>query len=510
MARRLSPALCATGMVAVVAAIAFGAYRYQHRLVTLERYDAPLTFFDEKRQFITLASLPAGIGSLSAQACASCHKKEYAEWQKSGHAHSTTEPVFTAAFKAEPRALCRSCHSPLKEQHPTLIHALNEKPKVLVHGSLMPFNHGRFPGETPHVKEKNSHFDVSLQKEGVTCVTCHVREGTVLSSKPKASANVPHPLSYSPMLAKAEFCGGCHQFNIERPQRHPFEKEFSRMELARELGKSQQRQIKLIQSQTDHRGQIKQDGEEPPIPPDPMSESQYQNEARTQGTLDEFLVSPAALNGETCQSCHMPAKDGDAGHVWPGRRDEAMLRKAISLSVRLDRETYRKGDKLQAVIKIKNDAGHRFPTGDNVHAGIVDVWLRDGKKTLGRQVYVMRDRGQNMFFTNQILSFDGQFRPQTGGSATLEGPQRRDTRLLAGEEATLLYAQPGIEALASAKNPELRVRVFHAGLHPGFKGSRIDPKKDTLRLIREQTLTVPISRERELAKKPAALEVARR
>jgi hypothetical protein len=477
--------------------------------VALARFEAPVTFFDENRQAITLASLPAGIGALSAEACASCHKKEYAEWQKSGHSHSVTEPVFAAAFKAEPRALCRSCHSPLKEQHPTLIFSLKDHPKVLLQGREGPAV--QFPGETPHVKEKNPHFDDGLQKEGVTCVTCHVREGTVLSSKPTGSANVPHPLSYSPLLAKAEFCGGCHQFNIVRPQIHPFEKDFTLAQVIQQRQQSAQRLPGVRVQNTSPGGEVKQDEDDPPVPPDPTLEQQYQEEARTQGTLDEFRVSPAALKGETCQSCHMPANDGDAGHFWPGRNDDAMLRKAISLSVHLDRPAYGKGDKLQAVIKIKNDAGHRFPTGDNVHAGIVDVWLRDGDKTLARQVFVMREKGENTFLGGDMVVFQERvFVGRKRGSATLEGPERHDTRLLAGEEATLLFTQPGVEALASVKYPELRVRIFHAAVHPGFKGSRIDPKKDTLRLIREETLTVPISHERTPEKKAGPVEVARR
>ena len=50
------------------------------------------------------------------------------------------------------------------------------------------------------------------------------------------------------------------------------------------------------------------------------------------------------------------------------------------------------------------------------------------------------------FFGNGMVVFDRAFMVGASqGSATLEGPERRDTRLLPGEEATLLFSQPGIE-----------------------------------------------------------------
>ena len=90
--------------------------------------------------------------------------------------------------------------------------------------------------------------------------------------------------------------------------------------------------------------------------------------------------------------------------------------------------------------------------------------------------------------------------------ARLEAPRREDTRLLPGEEATLVYSQPVTAKLAAARNPTLRVRVFYSAVHPGFKGSRIDPKTDTLRLIREEELPVAIREsavESRTAQRPA-------
>src|SRR5687768_5884119 len=77
------------------------------REVKLPVYEKPVEFFPETQQALLIGNLPHGVSSLSAEACASCHEEEHAEWKVSGHARSVTEPIFTAAFKAEPRALCR-------------------------------------------------------------------------------------------------------------------------------------------------------------------------------------------------------------------------------------------------------------------------------------------------------------------------------------------------------------------------------------------------------------------
>ena len=508
----MKPLHLAIGAAAATCILVGVVNQSANRKVTLPVYDAPVTFFSEEEQGIRLADLPHGVKSLSARECAGCHEKEHSEWLGSAHSRSVTEPVFTAAFKSEPRALCRSCHSPLLEQHPILISSLKRKPTVLITGfEMLPTSQH----ERAHIKEPNPDYNESLMREGVTCVTCHVRDGTVLTSNPTAAAGVPHALSYSPLMRKADFCGGCHQFDIQNPQVHPFEKVPEQVARIERLVRQRERQ-RMVRGSARARVQMAaQQGvpdqpekkldsaapDDPPVPPQPGLEQQYQHEARVQHTLDEFRVSPAALRGETCQSCHMPADRNRPRHTWPGRDSLAMLRKAVTMTARLDRETYRQGDKLQAVIKIKNDAGHKFPTGDSIHAGIVDVWLRDGEKSLARRVFVMSNQNASGFF----LTKDGTFpigggmespfnrrETSTAAQARLEAPVRADTRLLPGEEAMLVYTQPVGKELARARSLRLQIRVFHAAVHPGFKGSSIDPGLRTLRLIREESLPVLI------------------
>jgi hypothetical protein len=499
--RPMAVSLCAVSLVLPALGV---VSLYGHRRVTLPVYDPPVTFFTEGRQALVLANLPEGAAGLSAAACAGCHRQEHAEWQASAHARAVTEPVFKAAFAAEPRVLCRSCHSPLVQQHPTLLTQGPAIPRsVAVNG-------------TP-----NPHYDAALANEGVTCVTCHVRDGAVLTAKPTAPADVPHALRYSPMLRKAEFCAGCHQFNIANPRRHPFER---RPELNPRLASVShavfRRDGRLPASSHPAvapavlnaappgapNGAPPGPGtqEEPPIPPQPGLEGQYQNESREQQTLNEFHLSPAAARGENCQSCHMPARDGRRQHTWPGRDHPEMLRQAVSLAASLDRTVYRVGDTLQAVIRLRNDAGHRFPTGDSLHAGILDIWLCDGDRTVGRQVFVMSNQNgggfmqilgrRSVVFMNGHVAttlINGAGPPEA--PSQLEAPMRPDSRLLPGEEAMLVYRQPVTKALAGCRNLTLRVRLFHSAVNPGFRGSRTDPGINTMRLIREQTIPVRVA-----------------
>lgn len=516
--------LCAAGATVLLLA---GASQYADRKVTLSVYSEPVTFFSEEKQGITLASLPAGT-TLSAESCARCHQKEYAEWKASAHSRSVTEPVFASAFKSEPRFLCRSCHSPLMEQQPKVLLQADKNPHILLNGrQILP------GGFRPHLTEANPRYSKALAAEGVTCVTCHVREGTILTANPQARASVPHPLSYAPVMAKAEYCAGCHQFDISNPSAHPFERPAARQRLlfgkvvpavmqqsvhgammaqAPEAAPTEKPQAQNEpKADADDPVQPKPQGPEtppdaPPVPPSPGLEGQYHQEARVQHTFEEFRISPAALKGETCQSCHMPRREGGSAHSWPGRNELAMLQKAVSMTARTDKPTYRAGEKLQAVIHIKNDAGHRFPTGDSLHAGILDVWLCDGAKTLGRQTFLMASQGGGMAGGN--VFFDGrmfrQFQTQvfrnldgtiasSDAFAVLDAPSRGDTRLLPGEDALFVYHQPVTPQIAQAKNLTLRVRIFHSAVHPGLKRSSVDPGMNTMRLVRELTLPVRVN-----------------
>ena len=44
------------------------------RTVKLPVYEKPVEFFEESRQALLVGNLPHGVSSLSAEACASCHR----------------------------------------------------------------------------------------------------------------------------------------------------------------------------------------------------------------------------------------------------------------------------------------------------------------------------------------------------------------------------------------------------------------------------------------------------
>lgn len=490
------------------------AYHQAPREVELPVYDKPVTFFQEGKQALLVGDAPNGLTGLSAAECGRCHADQHAQWKDSAHGQASTEPVFAAAFQAEQRFVCRSCHSPLQEQHPRLVHQFRKAPNVLLHGTEAPsgallareFGPQTHPGS--FVVEPNRQYSATLATEGVNCAACHVREGTVLTAKPTGSSRAPHSLSYSPQMSKADYCGGCHQFNIQNPSSHPFEKEPA---LASVLQNSKGRRVHAVSipvpgphglavSPVPTSGAC-DNGTEPPICPIPELEIQYQQEPRDQETFDEFKSSPAALRGETCQSCHMPAGQAKSpSHNWPGRDDLTMLRKAVSLQARLAQSEVAMGDTLEAVIEVKNEAGHRFPTGDSIHAGIVDVWLRDGTRTLSRRAFALAKQPDSLAITQAASGLVNVVKenaaPSVADETSLTGPTGRDTRVKAGASARLRFRQKVDRRIAAALEPIVEVRVYYSAVHPGFRGSRIDPKLKPLRLIREEVLPVKVSRQR--------------
>jgi hypothetical protein len=107
--------------------------------------------------------LPQGLTSLKARDCGMCHVQHYEEWQKSTHANAWTDKQFQAELKKESSPfMCINCHIPLQNQQEYIIKGLED-------GDIY-----------KPVKEKNPHFDPELQLEGITCVSCHVRDNKII------------------------------------------------------------------------------------------------------------------------------------------------------------------------------------------------------------------------------------------------------------------------------------------------------------------------------------------
>ena len=120
----------------------------------------PLTKSWEKA--IPQQEIPQGLTSLSAKYCATCHLKHYQEWLLSTHAH--------AAFLGGYITLPGDIYKP--------------------------------------VKTINDHFDKSLQSEGITCASCHVRDGAIIG--PHGSDKAPHKTIKDTIFLSEQLCIGCH------------------------------------------------------------------------------------------------------------------------------------------------------------------------------------------------------------------------------------------------------------------------------------------------------------
>lgn len=140
---------------------------------------------------IPYQAVPAGLDSLKAESCGTCHREIYQEWKSSIHAQAYEDPFFQAYWKKDNNIwVCLNCHTPLENQQPTLI---KEIPRGRVEKA---------------VQEPNPHYDKDYQKESITCAACHVRDGVILG--PFDDSAAPHPTKFDPSFRTAQVCYRCH------------------------------------------------------------------------------------------------------------------------------------------------------------------------------------------------------------------------------------------------------------------------------------------------------------
>lgn len=156
----------------------------------------PFDFYDGRAYYeqpVPYQTTPEGLKSLTAESCGACHTAIYEEWRTSTHAHAWVDPQFQAEMHKTPAVgwLCLGCHTPLLNQQPEYVVALDE---------------GRI--DKP-VTRPNPAVEPAFRDEGVGCATCHVRDGAVLG--PYGNRNAPHAVRYAPQLREAETCLRCHQ-----------------------------------------------------------------------------------------------------------------------------------------------------------------------------------------------------------------------------------------------------------------------------------------------------------
>ena len=140
---------------------------------------------------IPYQKVPAGLDSLKAESCGTCHLEIYDEWKTSIHARAFGDPFFQAYWKKDKNIwVCLNCHTPLENQQPTLI---KEIPRGRVEKAI---------------QEPNPHYDVDYQKEAISCAACHVRDGLIYG--PFEDSAAPHPTKFDPNFRTTQICYRCH------------------------------------------------------------------------------------------------------------------------------------------------------------------------------------------------------------------------------------------------------------------------------------------------------------
>ena len=135
--------------------------------------------------------IPQGLVGIKAQDCGVCHQAHYEEWKLSTHAHAWTDLQFQAELRKETSPfLCINCHIPLQNQQEYIVTGLRG-------GDIY-----------KPVKEKNPNFDPVFQMEGISCASCHVRDGAIIGTI--GSDKAPHKVKKDPQFLNETLCISCH------------------------------------------------------------------------------------------------------------------------------------------------------------------------------------------------------------------------------------------------------------------------------------------------------------
>ncbi len=134
---------------------------------------------------------PKGLSSMNAKECGVCHKQHYDEWKLSTHAHAWTDMQFQSELKKESSPfMCINCHIPLQNQQEFIVVGL-------IDGDIY-----------KPVKKKNPKFNKSLQQEGITCVSCHMRNNAIIGTT--GTTNAPHKTIKDSKFLSEQLCISCH------------------------------------------------------------------------------------------------------------------------------------------------------------------------------------------------------------------------------------------------------------------------------------------------------------
>ena len=266
-----------------------------------------------------------GIPGIRAEQCGACHQAIYEEWKTSYHAQAYVDPFFQAYWKKDEHIwICLNCHTPMEPQQPWIIKGLKDGK---VHKPI---------------KVDNPNYDPEYQKEGISCATCHVRDGVI--EGPYEDSIAPHPTRFHPRFRTTDICFTCHQ-----------------------------------------------------VPSGPF---QFY-EGGPCSTFPEFEGGPYFKQGMICQDCHMPAVErpiAEGGpvrhgrrHLWQGGHFPEMVQRAIRVEIHSDPSVFEPGKETRIVLTLTNSgAGHKIPTGDPDRFFTVEFELKDAQgKVLKQQSHTM-------------------------------------------------------------------------------------------------------------------------
>jgi len=240
---------------------------------------------------------------LSAETCGACHKEIYAQWKTSMHSQA----------------------SPLKDPiHAGLYREVVGPPDqegIQLNGTYPVCLHCHAPNASKDQKTKINQYNYH---EGVNCVVCH----TLKTYRGKQDADGKPLLGINAYeVSKNHLQAPSGRFlSPENNAFHPIPMEPNQLSL---------------RTSTVCMG----------------CHAEYKN---AQGIAICQTGTEVQGNSPTCQSCHMPKLNGLTDHSWPSAHSDAMLTRAVVMSLHPGAVAE---DKVKLTVRLQNMLPHRFPTG---------------------------------------------------------------------------------------------------------------------------------------------------
>jgi len=274
------------------------------------RFVRPMNIFivtDNFERPVSTAHVPELLDTLRADECAACHQDFFDEWSTSIHSQAWTDPYYQADLRFDrSQQICLNCHIPLDRQQESLVVGFRDAEKwdpILV---------------------PNPDFDAALQKEGVTCAACHLREGKILGVF--GIEDSPHPVRK--IASGNEICVKCHVVSGERWDAFM---RFPPCGTVAEIGETKSREA---------------------------------------GNSGEVVVPNVADLG--CVDCHMPLVERplvEGGkvrrarrHLWRGGHDPKMVKSGLDIKF-VEVPSDKSGKRAFALTITNVGAAHYLPTG---------------------------------------------------------------------------------------------------------------------------------------------------